>query len=112
MADTAEDTIRNLKAQYGASSPAVAEQLNLIGAELKERGHCHTALKFHQEALAILEFNKCNAILYDFVAKSKDCAMQMATTLRKIGNLLREMNNFVGAAGTSSRINVRIRKLH
>ena len=93
------DTIRALKEQYGSNSPAVAEQLNSIGVELHSRGHPHTALKFHQEALTILEWNKCSALLYDFVDKSKEYAIEMARTLRKIGELLREMNNFVGAAG-------------
>ena len=94
------DTIQNLKEQYGANSPAVAAQLNSIGAELQCRGDSLTALKIHQEALTILEWNKCNALLYDFVEKSKEYAIEMAMTLRKIGNVLREMNDFVGAAGT------------
>lgn len=92
------DTIQNLKEQYGANSPAVAEQLNLIGAELYSRGDIRTSLKFHQEALTILEWNKCNALLYDFVKKSKEYTVDMARTLCKIGNLMRETNNFVGAA--------------
>ncbi|KAL7555281.1 hypothetical protein ACHAWF_019058 [Thalassiosira exigua] len=37
-------------------------------------------------------------MLYDFAKKSKGYAMDMAITLRKIGNLLRELNNFVGSA--------------
>ena len=94
------DTIQNLKEQYGANSPAVAAQLNSIGAELQCRGDSLTALKIHQEALTILEWNKYNALLYDFVEKSKEYAIEMALTLRKIGNVLREMNDFVGAAGT------------
>ena len=96
---TMSDTIRTLKEQYGANSPAVAEQLNSIAIDLQSRGDTRTALKFHQEALTILEWNKCNALMYDFVKKSKGYAIDMARTLCKIGNLLREMNNFVGAAG-------------
>lgn len=94
------DTIQRLKEQYGPNSPAVAEQLNSIGVELQCRGDTRTALKLHQEALTILEWNKCNALLYDFVKKSKEYAIDMALTLRKIGNIFSEMNNFVGAAGT------------
>mmetsp|Transcript_16520 Transcript_16520/g.21209 ORF Transcript_16520/g.21209 Transcript_16520/m.21209 type:complete len:386 (-) Transcript_16520:97-1254(-) len=92
------DIIGRLKAQYGSNGPAVAEQLNSIGTELLGRGETRKALKLHQEALTILEWNKCNALLYDFVDKSKELAIDMALTLRKIGNLLREMNDFVGAA--------------
>lgn len=95
---TMSDTIRTLKEQCGANSPAVAEQLNSIAIDLQSRGDTRTALKFHQEALTILEWNKCNALMYDFVKKSKGYAIDMARTLCKIGNLLREMNNFVGAA--------------
>ena len=93
------ETIRSLKEQYGPNSPAVASQLNSIGVELQRKNHPHTALKFHQEALTILEWNKCNALLYDFVKKSKEYAIDMALTLKRIGSLFREMNNFVGAAG-------------
>ena len=96
---TTNDTIRNLTEQYGPNSPSAAEQLNLIGDELTCRRDTRAALKCHQEALRILEFNKCNAILYDFMDKSKQYAIDMALTLRKIGNLLRDMNDFVGAAG-------------
>jgi len=92
------DTIRSLKEHYGANSPAVAEQLNSIGVELQCGGDTCAALKFHQEALGILEWNKCNALLFDFVEKSKEYTIEMALTLRMIGNILREMNNFVGAA--------------
>eukprot|EP01083_Nonionella_stella_P218800 784278_1 len=93
------DTIRRLKAEYGPNSPTVAEQLNSIGDELLSlRGDTRTALIFHQEALAILEWNKCNAILYDFAEKGKQYTIDMALTLRRIGNLLREGNNFLGAA--------------
>lgn len=93
------DTMRSLKEQYGANSPAVAEQLNSIAVELQQcRGDTQTALKFHQEALGILEWNKCNALLFDFASKSKEYTIEMALTLRRIGNILRETNNFVGAA--------------
>ena len=98
------DIIQGLKDQYGANSPAVAEQLNSIGEELQRKnnsGDARTALILHQEALNIYEWNKCNALLYDFVEKSKGYAVDMALTLRRVGNLLRDMNNFVGAAGTS-----------
>eukprot|EP00581_Thalassiosira_minuscula_P021179 CAMPEP_0184441394 /NCGR_PEP_ID=MMETSP0738-20130409/756062_1 /TAXON_ID=385413 /ORGANISM="Thalassiosira miniscula, Strain CCMP1093" /LENGTH=280 /DNA_ID=CAMNT_0026809319 /DNA_START=99 /DNA_END=939 /DNA_ORIENTATION=- len=80
------DIIGRLKAQYGSNGPAVAEQLNSIGTELQGRGETRKALKLHQEALTILEWNKCNALLYDFVDKSKGFANDMALTLRKIGN--------------------------
>lgn len=92
-------TIRDLKAQYGSNSPAAAEQLNSIASELQRQGNIRTALKYYQESLTILEFNKCNALLYDFEEESKAYAIDMAMTLRKIGSLVREMNNFVGAAG-------------
>ena len=98
-----DNTIRELRDHYGSNSPDVAEQLNSIASELQLRGDTRTALKFHQEALQILEWNKCNALLYDFVKKSKGYALEMALTLRKIGNIFREMNNFVGAAGTYVR---------
>ena len=96
---TSNVIIRNLTEQYGSNSPSAAEQLNLTGDELTCRQDTRAALKCHQEALRILEFNKCNAILYDFMDKSKQYAIDMALTLRRIGNLLRDMNDFVGAAG-------------
>ena len=94
-----DQTIRDLKAQYGPNSPAVAEQLQAIAAELQSKGDIRTALKYYQESLTTLEFLKCNALLYDFEEKSKAYAIDVSMTLRKIGSLMREMNNFVGAAG-------------
>ena len=97
------DNIRRLKEQYGSESPAAAAQLNSLGVVLQRHGDIRTALQYHQEALAILEWNRCNALLYDFAEKSKEYAVDMAITLRNIGNILREKNNFVGAAGTSPK---------
>ena len=94
------DTIQKLKEQHGANSSEAAEQLNSMATELQRGGDIRPALRYHQEALTILEWNKSNALLYDFVEKSREYALEMAVTLRSIGNILREMNNFVGAAGT------------
>ena len=94
------DTVQKLKQQYGANSSEAAEQLKSMARDLQRSGDTRTALRYHQEALTILEWNKSNALLYDFVEKSREYALEMAVTLHSIGNVLRETNNFVGAAGT------------
>lgn len=93
-------TIEGLKEQYGHNSPAAAEKINCIADDKTSNGDNRSALKYHQEALKILEWNKCNALLYDLTKKSKEYAVDMAITLRKIGNILRvQNNNFIVAAG-------------
>jgi len=95
-----ETTIEGLKEQYGHYSPEAAEKINCIADDKTSKGDNRSALKYHQEALKILEWNKCNALLYDLTKKSKEYAVDMAITLRKIGNILRvQNNNFVAAAG-------------
>ena len=92
-------TIEELKGQYGHNSPETAEKLNCIADDKTSTGDNRSALKYHQEALKILEWNKCNALLYDLTKKSKEYAVDMAIQSWKIGNILRENNNFVGSAG-------------
>ncbi len=96
---TMTTTIEGVKEQYGHNSPEAAETINCIADDNTSKGDNRSALKYHQEALKILEWNKCNALLYDLTKKGKEYAVDMAITLRKIGNILRDSNNFVGAAG-------------
>ena len=93
------DTIQRLKSGYGANSPETAEQLISIGDELTRKGNQTAAISCYQEAMSILDYRRSNSLLYDFEIKSKEYAVDMAVTMRKIGNLLREKNEFVGAAG-------------
>jgi len=94
-----ETAIEGLKEQYGHNSPEAAEKFNYIADDKTAEGDNRSALKYHQEALKILEWNKCNALLYDLTKKSKEYAVDMAIALRKIGNILRvQNNNFVAAA--------------
>ena len=81
------------------NSPETAEQLISIGDELTGKGNQTAALSCYQEAMSILDYKRSNSLLYDFETKSKEYAVDMAVTMRKIGNLLREKNEFVGAAG-------------
>ena len=111
-----------MKEQYqnhhGPNSPSSARELNANGMEIVRRqqeqrdagsANAHdnnhnnivTALQLHREALSIFEWNKRHALLNDHVELSKEYAIEMACTLCIIGNLLRSMNDFVGAAGTS-----------
>lgn len=116
-------TITTMKEQYqnhhGPNSPSLAKELNASGMEIVRRqheqrdgsAHAHdinhnnmkivAALQLHREALSIFEWNKRHALLNDHVELSKEYAIEMACTLCIIGNLLRSMNDFVGAAGTS-----------
>ena len=89
-----------LKQEYGASNPKIAEHLNSLGLR-HYHGHNDTfaALQCHQEALKILDWNKCDALLFDRIEESQQYAVDMAVTLSDIGNVLREMNDFVGSAG-------------
>jgi hypothetical protein len=96
-----------------SNSPDWARELNASGLEMTHHGqvdgdyddavnHHHSirmALQLHREALAIFEWNKRHALLFDHAEQSKDYAVEMACTLSKIGNLLRKLNDFVGAAG-------------
>jgi hypothetical protein len=81
------------------NSPETAEQLNSLGDELTCKGNQTAALSCYQEAMSILDYKRSNSLLYDFEIKSKEYAVDMAVTMRKIGNLLREKNELVGAAG-------------
>ena len=108
-----ETTIEGSKEQYGHNSPEAAEKINCIADDKTSKGDNRSALKYHQEALKILEWNKCNALLYDLTKKSKEYAVDMAITLRKIGSILRENNNFVVAAGEYTyHVSMRIHSLY
>ena len=103
---------------HNINSPDLAKELNANGMEIVQRrlqqqggddddddnnsdnSKIVVALQLHREALSIYEWNKRNALLYDHVEQSKEYAIEMACTLGIIGNLLRRMNDFVGAAGT------------
>ena len=88
-----------LKQEYGPSDPKIAEHLNSLGLRhFHGCGDTTSALQCHKEALSILEWNKCNALLFDRVEESKAHAVEMAVTLSDIGNVMREMNDFIGAA--------------
>ena len=88
-----------LRHEFGPASPKVAEHLNSLGLRHYHGcGDVLSALQCHQEALSILDWNKCNALLFDRIEESKQYAMGMAITLSDIGNVLREMNDFLGAA--------------
>jgi len=88
-----------LKKEFGPISPKIAEHLNSLGLRHYHGcGDAASALQCHQEALAILDWNKCNALLFDRVDEGKQFAVDMAITLSDIGNVLREMNDFLGAA--------------
>ena len=93
------EDIATMKEQCGHCSPAVAMELNSAGMELQRQGDSRRALNLHQEALTILEWNKRNSLLFDFVKRSKEYAIEMARTQNKIGNLLRAMSDYVGASG-------------
>jgi hypothetical protein len=103
-------------ANHNINSPDLAKELNANGMEIVRRrlqpqgdddadnddnSQIAFALQLHREALSIFEWNKRNALLYDHVEQSKEYAIEMACTLGIIGDLLRRMNDFVGAAGTS-----------
>ncbi len=114
-------TMHTMMEQYhnahNINSPYLAKELNANGMEIvqcrlqqqcgdddednnTDSSKIALALQLHREALSKFEWDKRNALLYDHVEQSKEYAIEMACTLGIIGNLLRRMNDFVGAAGT------------
>ena len=93
------EMLGHLREVFGTSSPKIAEHLNSLGLRhYHSHGDAQSALHCHREALAILDWNKCNALLFDRVEESQSYSVDMAITLGDIGNVLREMNDFLGAA--------------
>ncbi len=83
------------KKQHGGTNPLVARHINTLGLS------CHDdaeALQYHRDALSILDWNKCIALLFDDHLLSKEYAMDMAITLSYMGDVMRRLNDFVGAA--------------
>uniref|UniRef100_A0A7S2Q3L9 Uncharacterized protein n=1 Tax=Skeletonema marinoi TaxID=267567 RepID=A0A7S2Q3L9_9STRA len=80
-----------------ATDPLVARHLNTLG--LSCHGHDDAeALQYHRDALQILEWNKCNALLFEKMDLSREYALEMAITQSNIGDAMRRGNDFVGAA--------------
>eukprot|EP00577_Skeletonema_sp_RCC1716_P024634 CAMPEP_0113390322 /NCGR_PEP_ID=MMETSP0013_2-20120614/10103_1 /TAXON_ID=2843 ORGANISM="Skeletonema costatum, Strain 1716" /NCGR_SAMPLE_ID=MMETSP0013_2 /ASSEMBLY_ACC=CAM_ASM_000158 /LENGTH=123 /DNA_ID=CAMNT_0000273467 /DNA_START=64 /DNA_END=432 /DNA_ORIENTATION=+ /assembly_acc=CAM_ASM_000158 len=80
-----------------ATDPLVARHLNTLG--LSCHGHDDAeALQYHRDALQILEWNKCNTLLFEKMELSREYALEMAITLSNIGDAMRRGNDFVGAA--------------
>lgn len=94
-----DDMISILSNEFGQSDPKVAEHLNSLGLRhYHGRSDYVSALRCHREAYEILDWNKCNALLFDREDDSRRFAVDMALTQSDIGNLLRETNDFIGAA--------------
>mmetsp|Transcript_15778 Transcript_15778/g.25922 ORF Transcript_15778/g.25922 Transcript_15778/m.25922 type:complete len:341 (+) Transcript_15778:135-1157(+) len=80
-----------------ATDPLVARYNNTLG--LSCHGHDDAeALHHHHDALSIFEWNKCNALLFEKHDLYRDYALEMAITLSHIGDVMRRLNDFVGAA--------------
>ncbi len=78
-----------------ATDPLVAQHYNTLGLS------CHDdveALQYHHDALKIFTWNKCNAQLFEIQDLARDYALEMAITLSNIGDAMRRLNDFVGAA--------------
>lgn len=81
--------------QHAGTNPLVAHHLNTLGLGCQ---HDTEGLKYYRDALSILDWNKCTALLFEKHLLSKEYALQMAITLSNIGDTLRRMNDFIGAA--------------
>ena len=93
------EMLHHLKQEYGPNSPRIAEHLNSLGLRhLYGGGDGPSALRCHREALSILDRNRCEALLFDREEESRAYATDMAITFGDIGNVLREMNDFIGSA--------------
>ena len=77
-----------------ATDPLVARHLN----SLAESSSDAEALQYRCDALSILDWNRCNTLLFDNHSSSREYALEMAITLRGIGDTMRRMNDFVGSA--------------
>ena len=77
-----------------ATDPLVARHLN----SLAESSLNSEALQYRRDALSILDWNRCNDLLFDNHSSSREYALEMAITLRGIGDTMRRMNDFVGSA--------------
>lgn len=94
-----ETAVNKLKKQHhSGKDPLIAHHLNALA---KSSVSCHDyadALKHHRDALSILDWNRCNALLFDDNRLSREYALDMALTLNNIGDVMRRKNDFVGSA--------------
>mmetsp|Transcript_20458 Transcript_20458/g.29291 ORF Transcript_20458/g.29291 Transcript_20458/m.29291 type:complete len:333 (+) Transcript_20458:38-1036(+) len=80
-----------------ATDPLLARHYNTLGISCHGQDDAE-ALQYHQDALKILDWNKCNALLFEKHVLYKDYALEMAVTLSYIGDVMRRVNDFIGAA--------------
>ncbi len=80
-----------------ATDPFLARHYNALGLSCHDEDDAE-ALQYHQDALKILDWNKCNALLFEKHDLYRDYALEMAVTLSNIGDVMRRVNDFVGAA--------------
>lgn len=80
-----------------ATDPLLARHYNTLGLSCHGQDDAE-ALQYHQDALKILDWNKCNALLFEKHDLYKDYALEMAVTLSNIGDVMRRVNDFIGAA--------------
>jgi hypothetical protein len=83
------------KRQHRGKNPLVARQLNALGLSCDDDAE---ALQYHRDALSILDWNKCRALLFENHMLVQEYAMDMAITLSYMGDAMRRVNDFVGAA--------------
>jgi hypothetical protein len=81
-----------------ATDPLVARHLNSLAESSSRCQEDAEALQYRRDALSILDWNRCNALLFDNHSSSREYALEMAITLRGIGDTMRRMNDFVGSA--------------
>ena len=79
-----------------ATDPLVARHLNSLAESSSI--YLAEALQYRRDALSILDWNRCNDLLFDNHSSSREYALEMAITLRGIGDTMRRMNDFVGSA--------------
>lgn len=80
-----------------ATDPLLARHYNTLGLSCHGQDEAE-ALQYHQDALKILDWNKCNALLFEKHDLYKDYALEMAVTLSYIGDVMRRVNDFIGAS--------------
>lgn len=81
-----------------ATDPLVAHHLNSLAESSSRCQEDAEALQYRRDALSILDWNRCNALLFDNQSSSREYALEMAITLRGIGDTMRRVNDFVGSA--------------
>ncbi|KAL7462525.1 hypothetical protein ACHAXS_002906 [Conticribra weissflogii] len=106
--------LAHLQTYYGKKSSHVANQYNLM-ASYQRRGvffvfnsnglfryqgasNLEKAIEYHKEALMIFHCNRYRSISGGRYEEARELAVEMASTLSDIGNVLLELNQFVKSA--------------